>query len=132
MTTTFENAKVGDRVYWASGPECKVGETNGVITEVSDMAVRVRFENQYSTIRFSVQGIIPEMGTSNQELFWSKPNIVAPEQPKTKGKKVLTGWVNVYRDVSAAIFSSRKEADAWAHTNRIACVEVKGEYEVEE
>jgi hypothetical protein len=49
-------------------------------------------------------------------------------------KRVLKGWANVYRDCSSvSLWPTKREADAMARSigNRIACVEINQEYEVE-
>lgn len=53
--------------------------------------------------------------------------------PKPKVKKTIEAWVNVYPDnIGIIAFPSKAEADTGTLANRIACVKVTGEYEVEE
>jgi hypothetical protein len=48
-------------------------------------------------------------------------------------KAKLTYWVNVYNRVpDSAIYTTRDDADNNARTGRSACVELTGEYEMEE
>lgn len=57
------------------------------------------------------------------------------ENAKRNGKRVLDGWVNVYRDYVGTQFNlTQYDADQGAShdRNRIACVHVVQEYEVEE
>ena len=51
---------------------------------------------------------------------------------KKKVRNTVTAWANVFRDGSATIWVNQKDADVFSDENRIACVELKGEYEVEE
>ena len=59
------------------------------------------------------------------------PRFVKVEPPKKKVKKTIEAWVNVYDD-RKRFYDSKKEADEWAHSPRIACVKLTGEYETEE
>jgi hypothetical protein len=74
MTTTFENAKVGDRVYaltrgWT--------EIESIDDRMAGFPIRTSGQYTYSLDgRYLVGG--------DQVLFWDKPTIIAPEQPKPK------------------------------------------------
>jgi len=46
--------------------------------------------------------------------------------------KTLEYWINVYQDDTGVTFNSRMDANHAASKNRIACVALTGEYEVEE
>ena len=65
----------------------------------------------------------------------NKPQIIAPPKPKPKPKrtvkKEVVAWANVYK--RETFFSATREiADGCADADRIACVKLTGEYEVEE
>lgn len=51
---------------------------------------------------------------------------------KRKVKKLIKRYVNVYPDGSQGTYVTRELADTYSHEDRILCVEVTGEYEVEE
>ena len=127
METTFENANVGDRVWWY--------ETGswGVITIIkkfSDFPIEVKFlEGKRKYEVFTVGGTT-DLGLK-QVLFWDAIKIEAPPRPKLKVKKVLEGWVNVY-PASSAWHDTKGDAEHEAGKSRIACVHIVQEYEVEE
>ena len=56
------------------------------------------------------------------------------EKPREKKmvKKVIRHWVNVYTRYKSQPFTTRVRADEGAATGRIDCVEMTGEYEMEE
>jgi hypothetical protein len=65
-----------------------------------------------------------------------KPSLIFIERPKKKVRKVIEvkRWINVYDDNSAENFyMTEEEADRWVflNKNRIACIELKGSYEIE-
>ena len=66
------------------------------------------------------------------DLFWSKPEIIAPPKPKRMVTKTIEGWANVYNDNSKVFHSNKASADRNAQGYRIACVKLTGSYEVEE
>jgi hypothetical protein len=123
--TTFENAKVGDRVWWI---ELRAW---GIIERI-DAYIFVKFPN-LDLQGFSLRG----EQYSKQVLFWDEIPIVAPPRPKRMEKRVLDGWVNVYPEgpMKTFVFGNKEEVDRYNlinGNNRIACVHVTGEYEVEE
>jgi len=52
--------------------------------------------------------------------------------PKKKVKKVVEGWVNIYKDSFSNSYDTIKMADRGQRGNRITCKKVTIEYEVEE
>jgi len=56
---------------------------------------------------------------------------IGTELPRKKKKVKLTKWINVYRNHPSYAYETRELADTYADCNRIACVEMTGEYEVE-
>lgn len=71
MTTTFENAKVGDRVF------CLVyGE--GVITECLT-GLYVKFA--CGVLEYTREGKWIDLKSHTRTLFWAEPEITAPTQP---------------------------------------------------
>jgi hypothetical protein len=80
MTTTFENAKVGDRVY-------SLATGWGEIERIDDWdyySIRAKFNCAVSHLfcGFTRDGKIHRHG--DQVLFWDKPTIVAPAKPEPK------------------------------------------------
>ncbi len=129
--TTFENAKPGDRVYYLFGPPPDEHGHNAVISEDHvPTGVLVVLDNGFRHW-FDMTGRLSSLDDM-PSLFWGKPRF-APEQPKRTVKKPLSAWVNIYPfGFSHHVCASRSAADACASPGRIACVELKGEYEVEE
>ena len=46
-------------------------------------------------------------------------------------KRVFEVWVNVYPDGRKAYSNSKEEADEWAAADRVTCLHLRKEYEVE-
>jgi len=59
--------------------------------------------------------------------------LLGAEKPgeKIMAKKTLTRWANVYKRGPTACFTTKENAEE-SSNGRIACVELTGEYEVEE
>ena len=78
MTTTFETAKVGDRVY-------SLLHGRGVIEENNPCAshyhIRAKFDK--SSLLFTVDGKY-QAQDPDRCLFWDKPTITAPAKPEPK------------------------------------------------
>lgn len=99
MTTTFENAKVGDRVYslavgWAKIISIEDYSFNGYpILLAGDAAKVLRLYNLFGSI----------YGCGDQVLFWDKPEIIAPSKPMEAPPvdtlvevKLIHGWYKRY------------------------------------
>ena len=56
------------------------------------------------------------------------PVLTFVERPKTKVKVVR--WMNIYPQWTSCNFLDKQAADTNAKDSRIACVELKGEYEI--
>lgn len=69
-----------------------------------------------------------------QTLFWDEIKFEIPPKPKRKVKKVIEMWVNIYPSGSSFTYSSERLANVGIteKTDRIACVKLTGEYEVDE
>lgn len=138
--TTFENARVGDRL-WSS----EYGW--GKVIEILDIShLKVYFDectslNQDSAF-YSVLGI--RNAGNYRTLFWDEVKFEAPPRPKRMVKKVVEGWVNIKNSMQGgcwpyAIQCSIYKDSAEALKNRTSGVEYFGkplfihhEYEVEE
>jgi len=90
--TTFENAKVGDRV-WSSvfGAGIILDNANS-----KDFPIYVKFSNFCASFMTDGKRFKEERRT----LFWEEIDMIPPERPKRKVKKVIEGWVNIYGDVT--------------------------------
>ena len=62
----------------------------------------------------------------------AEQDVWEPVVKRTKVKKVISGFVNVYKYNTSYFHSSKEVADACSNHDRLACVEVIGTYEVEE
>jgi hypothetical protein len=61
----------------------------------------------------------------------TKPSLVLKHRPKKK--VTLVRWINVYKNCAGpTVWSTEELADKYAYPDRIACVQVTGEYEVEQ
>lgn len=83
--TTFENAKVGDKVWsvmfgW--------GKIIG-ISKDSDYPIRVEFAQPNTIGTFMLDGV--SFKCENRTLFWDEIKITPPERPKRKVKKSCGG-----------------------------------------
>lgn len=126
--TTFENAKVGDRVWdfddgWGT-------LSRSMLTSHPSYPLEVRFSTNKIGI-YTISGI--SFGGEKQTLFWDEVKFEAPPRPKRKVKKVVVGWVNIYSSQCGSIYDTPSEA----RRNRdAACLGepllIKHEYEIEE
>lgn len=91
--TTFENAKVGDRV-WDSG--FGWGAVNGR-QDNAPYPLAVWF-NDGRCLGYLFNG--HSKWNTFRTLFWDEVKFEAPPRPKRKIKKVIEGWVFVYDDNS--------------------------------
>jgi len=95
METTFENAKVGDRVY--SPLFVGKGETNGEIIKILNaltayFSIEVMPDNAKKDeflYVFTVTGAY--FSDSNQVLFWSRPEFEVPVRRGRMVKKIM--WI---------------------------------------
>lgn len=98
--TTFENAKIGDRVFsMMHGVKSEEDKTNGYICDFFNNKKEVCFclDNTENKSWFKINGnFLFENKLHGQVLFWSKPEFVVPTRPKRMVKK--KGFVGV--DVS--------------------------------
>lgn len=60
------------------------------------------------------------------------PSLRFISREKKKVRKTVTAWMNVYRNGGKEVFGEKYIADEYGADDCIACVELKGEYEVEE
>lgn len=125
--TTFENAKVGDRVW-------SITQGWGKITSINNTPnypILAFFPSGAAT--FTIEGKYYEKH-QYPILFWDEIPITPPPRPKRKVKKEISRWANVYTNYCSSLYNSEKAANAGQNWNesRIACVELKGTYEVEE
>ncbi len=136
MTTTFENAKLGDRVYTFLGGKPDQDGHNATIADI-------RHQDVTSPLRVVMDALSDRQFSylfdgryfrdfREQCLFWRKPDFVVPEQPKRKVKKTLTGWLDVYPHHAEGLYQTRDAAESFALPGRIACVHISQGYEVEE
>ena len=128
METTFENAKVGDRVWdfnlgW--GKVIKVLKGDSFPIEVRFYIGEGRSDYESYTINGS------ELDNVRRTLFWDEIKFGIPTRPKRLVKKTVEYWGNIYKK-SGCLHDTKEEADREACTDRIACIRLTGEYEVEE
>ena len=130
----FENAKVGDLVFWTTNGWCKIvdirhGRDFPIAVEVIDE------DGDPDETDFTLCGrrfkhdkfptLFPEDKVPQYYLD------LCP-RPKRKVKKTLEIWTNVYPHKEYFSYFSEELANKQASTGRIACVKMIGEYEEEE
>ncbi len=131
--TTFEKARVGDRVYAFYGSTADAQGHNATITDTAhsdDFPIVIQMDDYGGRKIYNLSGAYYLRG-AEQSLFWCRPEIAAPERPKRKVRK----YIGMLRDSQGqlltvgygarpTIFETREEALAHAST---AC-----EIEIEE
>ena len=130
--TTFENAKVGDKVYWL---------TLGMWGEVVNIIPAYREERQLE-VRFADAGRVSfywftrscrsgRIVGEPQTLFWDEVKIVPPPRPKRMVKKEIKA--RVVRDESG-VFSIPVQITLLAYTGMVPTYigDVTLTYEIEE
>jgi hypothetical protein len=126
--TTFENARVGDRV-------CDVVYGWGTVSRIDEGAIfPVRVEFRKNHRKFTITYFFSGQQTHGrpQTLFWDEIPIIAPPRPKRLVTKTAVGWMNVYPSNVFEFWDTQATADEYASKRRIACVKLTGSYEVEE
>lgn len=132
----FSGAKVGDRVWdylYGWGEIIDVNPSN-------DYPIRAEFKGH--TASYTLSGFFSR-DYMNPSLFHDEVKITPPPRPKRKVKKPISVWMNIYPDgdrrtpnenvdSSFTVWRSYEKAAMVAEYSHIACVELKGEYEVEE
>ena len=122
--TTFENAKVGDRVW---SVEFGWGRVDSV-----HPYKEVIFQNN-QMYRFNSDGSRFFMLKVNQTLFWAEIKIDPPERPKRKVSQVVERWAVFTDDCEVALsYTHKKNAEDYASMRNGKVVRLTGTYEVEE
>jgi len=112
METTFENAKVGDRVW-------SFGYGWGTIQQINTnkYPLLICFDNYQSealekVVCYTKKGT-EFLDNSNPTLFWDEIKFTIPTRPKRKVKK--EGWINIYKigelpSIASVIYSTEEIA----------------------
>ena len=126
--TTFENAKVGDKVWdsvigtWGYIKELKYGEEFSIIVHFYGMGKE----------RYYTQKGVSSYG-QNQILFWDEVKFEVPVRPKRKVKKKVKSWANIYDDGVVRTHAEPREAlDNASHNAIKVAFPIEIEYEEEE
>lgn len=69
---------------------------------------------------------------SEEGYLWQHMRTCKEAFKKKKAKKIIERWANIYPDIMIDYYATKKAADVWASSSRIACVKLTGKYEVEE
>jgi hypothetical protein len=132
MSTTFENAKVGDRCFAPMFGKVDEKGQNTIIESIDEF-LRLRGDND-ARGRFRLDGSFGMYDGSRglQELFWSQPTFAAPEQPKRKVTKTLTVLGQVFEDGKVTMLTC-DPCVLYPHTAKpVGLVKFTGTYETEE
>lgn len=109
--------KVDDVVEWCGA--------RGIVTKFDfgeQLSVRAKFDDN-SVWSFTRDG---------RACDWHKtPSLVFISRPKKMVTKTVEAWANVYADNSVVIHRTREQANEMHVKDRITCVKLTGEYEVE-
>ena len=119
--------EVGQRAYLFGGPKAREDGTNVTINEIYTRQMYCITEDGKNYGRD-----IHQFDDEEPTLFHRKPSFVEPPPPKKKVKKMVELWVNQNPTGVGGYYKTEGEANSWAMPNRVACVHVTGEYEVEE
>jgi len=111
--------KVGD-ICSAFGCE---GRVVNVFND-AEYPIEVKFENDTQTCWFIKGG--------KYQTWHKTPSLVLVSRPKKMVTKTVEKWINVYPSHNSWTYNSEAEANNSVGINRIACVKLTGEYEVEE
>lgn len=119
----FKDAKVGDKLYsllygWVT------------VKKLLDRCIVCTIDSAGNTRDWKYDGRYMLVGDT-QDLYWGKPEIIAPPKPRRKVTKIIERWVNVYKS-GITIHDNKETADDSAGRDRIACCKLTGSYEVEE
>ena|SRR3990167_11041888 len=130
--TTFENARVGDRVYWLTlGMWGEIVNIVPAYSEEPRLEVRFADEGSISFYWFTRSGSSGRISGESQTLFWDEVKIIPPPRPKRMVKKEID--VRVVRDESG-IFAIPVQTTILAYTGKVPTYIGEGKltYEVEE
>lgn len=109
----FANIKVGDSVYdWLRG--------EGVITNTNHChshPLLVNFGKTRSTTYYTLGGVA--IHCDKQSLFYSKPVFDLPPPPKRTVKKVVEGWMNIYKHTVIGLYDTEVDADKATSKDRL-------------
>lgn len=97
-TNDFSKAKVGDKLWSLQGGPCKVVSCVGI----SAYPIRVMYVNGKEDY-YTANGRYLEK-ESYQSLFWSKPEIIAPEKPVKMKEVAVEGYA--YSNKNGISFST--------------------------
>lgn len=127
-TSDFSGVKVGDKLWSVQLGECEVANVDN-----KDCTFKCEDTNNNLNMWYRRDGTSYDITgpSAHQQLFWSRPDIIAPPRPKRKVVKTVEAWINIYpEDVPRFAHKTRDEADSARELNRIACVHLTGSYEV--
>lgn len=93
----FEKAKVGDKVY------CLIHGEGKIISILHNIPfpIEVHF-NGRGVSNYTLDGKI-NITDNTPRLYWSKPEIIAPERPRRLIDKVITKYCNIYKESDGTI-----------------------------
>lgn len=103
---------------------------------VRGIVINKHFGQNYELIVEFESGVRCSFTSDGRVYLWNKePSLKLISRAKKKEKKILKGWVNVYPFKKGLrksdLYLDKEEADRSQSPNRIACVEMTGEFEME-
>ena len=134
--TTFENVRVKDKV-WVDNYKVW-GKVYSICKENILYPITVQFRdpscihNNFLYENFTYTGYNK---TSNlrRSLYWDEiPEPVAPPRPKRKIKKTIRRWILHSPEGVEFLYFNHQSADNATIGTQNICIEVTGEYEIEE
>lgn len=124
-TSYFE--KVEKSFEFKVGDIVSFGGVEGIVREIitnHSYPVKVSYHNGWVD-GFTIDGKIHNWQT--------EPLLKLIKRPKNKIKKTFRGWMNVYKSPETAfVYPTKEIANKSANPDRIACIEINQEYEIEE
>ena len=114
MSDDFSTVRPGDKLW-----SLRYGEV--VVTEKHHYKVQCRVApNHWVLWWFDGRHYDTDV---TPDLYWSKPEIIAPPQPKRMVNKQFVGWVNVYPAGLGYLYDTQEQADFGAGKDRIGPAE---------
>jgi len=127
METPFKDAEVGDEVYSMLYGKGKILNTSHLFS------YPLLIEFFHGRKSYNLKGY-NDNNHHQPTLFWSKPEIKAPEKAKRLVTKTITKYINIYPTPhsTGGYYNSMEVAKRAACGPIIATIPVTGEYLVEE
>lgn len=114
----FAKAKVDDKVFSLQYGEGVISSIESPHIDRAHDRIRVAFKN-YCACAYDLYGYRYRVKDITQDLYWSKPEIIAPEKPKKMTEVKRDVWLNVHsKDIIHVIHLTEDSANGSAKAMR--------------